>query len=109
MSLTGLSPAQGTPALAAQSAAEGLKTFAITAGLISAAIFILVGLCYGLQMYADGSIFSYAVAVRDVWAFHWHNISGRASVYLIAMAPAEFYVRLTGDPRGGVFFYGLLF
>ncbi len=60
-------------------------------------------------MYADGSIFSYAVAVRDVWAFHWHNISGRASVYLLAMAPAEWYVRLTGDPHGGIVAYGLLF
>jgi len=88
MSLTGLSPAQGSPALAARSTAEGLKAFAIAAGLIGASLFILVGLAYGLQMYADGSIFSYAVAVRDVWAFHWHNISGRASVYLIAMAPA---------------------
>jgi len=109
MSLTGLSPAQGSPALAARSTAEGLKAFAIAAGLIGASLFILVGLAYGLQMYADGSIFSYAVAVRDVWAFHWHNISGRASVYLIAMAPAEIYVRLTGDPHGGIFFYGFLF
>jgi hypothetical protein len=110
MSLTGFSPVQGTSAHASgRSAAEGLRAFAIAAGLISAALFILVGLHYSLQMYADGSIFSYAVAVRDVWAFHWHNISGRASVYLLAMAPAEWYVRLSGDPRGGIELYGFLF
>ncbi len=110
MSITGFSPARGTPAQAAgRSAAEGLRAFAITAGLICASLFILVGLHYSLQMYADGSIFSYAVAVRDVWAFHWHNISGRASVYLLAMAPAEWYVRLSGDARGGIELYGFLF
>jgi hypothetical protein len=109
MSLTGLSPVQGVRALAARSPAEGLRAFAIAAGLISALLFIVVGLHFALQMYADGSIFSYAVAVRDVWAFHWHNISGRASVYLLAMAPAEIYVRLTGDPRGGIEVYGFLF
>ncbi|HVT56123.1 MAG TPA: hypothetical protein VHD34_08760 [Xanthobacteraceae bacterium] len=109
MSLSGLSPAQGVRAFAASSPAEGLRAFAIAAGLISALLFIVVGLHYALQMYADGSIFSYAVAVRDVWAFHWHNISGRASVYLLAMAPAEIYVRLTGDPHGGIEVYGFLF
>lgn len=110
MSMTGLSPARGTPArVAGRSAADELRLFAIAAGFVSACLFVLVGLRYGLQMYADGSIFSYAVAVRDVWAFHWHNISGRASVYLLAMAPAEIYVRLTGDPRGGIEIYGFLF
>lgn len=110
MSMTGLNPARGNAARAAPlSAAEVLRTFAIAAGFISASLFILIGVRYGLQMYADGSIFSYAVAVRDVWAFHWHNISGRASVYLLAMAPAEWYVRVTGDPHGGIVAYGLLF
>jgi hypothetical protein len=47
--------------------------------------------------------------VQDVWAFHWHNISGRLFVYLIAEAPAELYVALTGDARGGIDLYGLLF
>ena len=59
-------------------------------------------------MYADGSIFSYAVAVQDAWAFHWHNISARLFVYLFCLLPAETYVGLTGDARGGVFVYGLL-
>jgi hypothetical protein len=56
-----------------------------------------------------GSIFSYAVAVRDAWAFHWHNITGRLFVYLFAYLPAETYVELTGDARGGVSVYGFLF
>src|SRR5690349_9439242 len=81
----------------------------VGAGLCWSIAFPIIALSCQLELYGDGSIFSYAVAVRDVWAFHWHNISGRASVYLIAMAPAEIYVRLTGDPHGGIFFYGFLF
>jgi len=110
MARTGLDPVGRSPARAADvPAAEALRSFAIAAGLTCAALFVLVGVCFGLQRYADGSIFSYAVAVRDVWAFHWHNISGRSSVYLLAMLPAEGYVRLTGDPDGGIVCYGLLF
>jgi hypothetical protein len=74
-----------------------------------AALFVLIGLTYQLQLFADGAMFSYSVAVQDVWAFHWHNISGRLFVYLIAEAPAELYVALTGDPQGGIGVYGLLF
>jgi hypothetical protein len=40
-------------------------------------------------MYADGSIFSYSVAVQDAWAFHWHNISGRLFVYFFSYLPTE--------------------
>jgi len=53
-------------------------------------------------------MFSYAVAVQDVWAFHWHNISGRMSVFLLTLLPAELSVGLRG-PSAGVFVYGLLF
>ncbi len=60
-------------------------------------------------MYADGSIFSYAVAVEDAWAFHRHNIAGWLFVWLYAMGPAEAYVGLSGDPAGGVVIYGFLF
>jgi hypothetical protein len=81
----------------------------LTAGICASVLFVVVGLRYELQLYADGSIFSYAVAVQDVWAFHWHNISGRASVYVLAMLPAEAYVELSGDPRGGIALYGFLF
>ena len=55
------------------------------------------------------SIFSYAVAARDAWAFHWHNISDRLFVYLFCHLPAETYVELAGDPYGGIVVYGFLF
>ena len=72
-------------------------------------LFVVIGLRYGLQMYADGSIFSYAIAVRDAWAFHWHNISDRLFVYLCCHLPAETYVELAGDAYGGIVVYGFLF
>jgi hypothetical protein len=86
-----------------------LRGLSIVAGLGWAVAFILLGLHYHLQTYGDGSIFSYAVAARDAWAFHFHNISGRAFVYLFSIKPAELYVALTGDGHGGIFLYGLLF
>lgn len=92
-----------------QSRLNTLRGFALAAGLFTATLFIIVGTGYGLQMYGDGSIFSYAVAIHDGWAFHWHNIAARSTVYLIAMMPAEAYVRFTGDPHGAIFIYGLLF
>jgi len=81
----------------------------VAASTIWAVLFILIGLKYQLQLFADGAMFSYSVAAQDVWAFHWHNISGRLFVYLIAEAPAELYVALSGDPRGGIDLYGLVF
>ena len=54
-------------------------------------------------------MFSYAVASQDVWAFHWHNISGRLSVYFLGLLPAEITVRLSGNPGAGIVVYGLLF
>ena len=54
-------------------------------------------------------MFSYAVAVQDVWAFHWHNISGRTSVFLLTLLPAEAIVGITGNPWAGIIAYGLLF
>lgn len=93
----------------ARSDIDTLHAFAVAIGLGWSAAFILVGLHYDLQMFGDGSIFSYAVAVQDVWAFHWHNISGRVFVYLVSLLPAETYVGLTGDAAGGVALYGMLF
>jgi hypothetical protein len=86
-----------------------LRTLVVVAGLGCSILFIVVGVRYGLQMYADGSAFSYAIAVDDAWAFHWHNISGRLFVYLYSSVPAELYVRLTGDAHGAIVIYGLLF
>jgi hypothetical protein len=86
-----------------------LGAFAMAAGVSWSVLFVVIGLRYGLQMYADGSIFSYAIAVRDAWAFHWHNISDRLFVYLCCHLPAETYVELAGDPYGGIVVYGFLF
>src|SRR5689334_12427868 len=92
----------------AWSSAELLARFVIAAGLCASVLFVVVGLHYELQMYGDGSIFSYAVAVQDAWAFHWHNISGRAFSFLYSSVPAQAYVAVTGDARGSIVLYGLL-
>jgi hypothetical protein len=86
-----------------------LRAFAVAVGVSWSILFVVIGLRYGLQMYADGSIFSYAIAVRDAWAFHWHNISDRLFVYLCCHLPAETYVELAGDAYGGIVVYGFLF
>src|SRR6266540_5968339 len=86
-----------------------LRALAIAAGIGWSLAFVGLGLEYRLQMYGDGSVFSYAVAVQDVWAIHWHNIAVRLFVYLFCLAPAEAYVGLTQDPGAGVALYGLLF
>src|SRR5664280_2429785 len=94
---------------ATRSDTDILRTFVITAGICWSVIFVVIGLRYGLQMYGDGAMFSYSVAVQDVWAFHWHNISGRLSVFFLSLLPAEIYVGLSGSPAGGIVVYGLLF
>jgi hypothetical protein len=86
-----------------------LRTLIIAAGISCAILFVVIGLRYELQLYADGSMFSYSAAVEDAWAFHWHNISGRLFVYLVTEVPAEIYVGLTHDVRGGIALYGFLF
>src|SRR5215470_17217988 len=88
---------------------RSLRTMIVAAGLCCSILFVAVGVSQQLQLYGDGSMFSYAVAVEDAWAFHWHNIIGRVSVYVFATAPAEAYVHLTGDARGGIALYGFLF
>jgi hypothetical protein len=85
-----------------------LRAFVIAAGIGAAILFILVGLSSELQMFGDGSIFSYAVAAQDAWGFHWHNISGRLFSYVFSYVPAETYVALMQDAQGGIFIYGLL-
>lgn len=90
-------------------ARELLRLLVRAAGAGWALAFIAVGVSAELQLYADGSLFSYAVAAESGWAFHWHNISGRVLVYLLAHAPAEAYVALTNDAAGGIGVYGLIF
>jgi hypothetical protein len=86
-----------------------LRALVIGIGLCWSVAFVAIGLYYELELYADGAMFSYAVAVQDVWAFHWHNISGRMSVFFLTLLPAEIVVGLTGSPRAGIAVYGLLF
>ena len=92
-----------------RSGADMLRALVIGAGLCWSVAFVAVALCYELELYADGAMFSYAVAVQDVWAFHWHNISGRLSVFLLSLLPAQTYVGLSGNPGAGIIVYGLLF
>ena len=91
------------------SSRRSLHNMVIAAGIGASMLFTIVGLSSGLQMYGDGSIFSYAVAAQDAWLFHWHNISGRLFTYGFAYIPAEAYVALTKSARGGILVYGLLF
>jgi hypothetical protein len=86
-----------------------LRKLVVITGLASAFLFVAVGLGFRFQLYGDASIFSYAVAVQDSWAFHWHNISNRSAVYLYAHVPAEFYARLTGDAWCAIQIYAFLF
>jgi hypothetical protein len=86
-----------------------LHRFAVAAGVSWSLLFVSVGLGYAVQLYGDGAIFSYAVAVQDAWAFHWHNIPGRLFVYLYSALPAETYVGLTADARGGIHVYAGFF
>jgi hypothetical protein len=94
---------------ATRSDSDVLRAIVIAAGVGWAVLFVVLGFVHRLQLYGDGAIFSYAVAVQDVWAFHWHNISGRLTPYVLSLAPAEAFVALTGNPAGGIVVYGLLF
>ena len=89
--------------------AHVVRRLVVALGLGWAVLFVLVGVGFRLQLYGDGSIFSYSVAVRAGWAFHFHNIADRMFVYAFSHVPAEAYVALTGDARGGILLYGLLF
>src|SRR3954468_21815048 len=88
---------------------QRLRAFTAAAGLVAAALFVLVGVIARLEMFGDGSIFSYAVAAREAWAFHWHNISGRLFTYFYAYVVPEQIVALTGSARAGIAAYGALF
>jgi len=85
------------------------RAFAIASGIAASILFVVLGVAARLQMFGDGSIFSYAVAAQDAWAFHWHNISGRLFTYLYAYIVPEQIVALTGNARSGIAAYGALF
>ena len=86
-----------------------LRALVIGVALCWSVAYVAIALSYELELYADGAMFSYAVAVQDVWAFHWHNISSRLSVYFLGLLPAELFVGLSGNPGAGIVVYGLLF
>ena len=86
------------PAALCASMTVSFRFLIIGAGLCWSVAFLVIALFYQLELYGDGAMFSYAVAVRDVWAFHWHNISGRTSVFLLTLLPAEALVGITGNP-----------
>jgi hypothetical protein len=94
---------------AADSDARTLRRLIMALGLGWSALFVLAGVAFRLQLYGDGAIFSYSIAVRAGWGYHFHNIADRMFVYAFSHSPAELYVALTGDARGGIFLYGLLF
>ena len=86
-----------------------LRNLIVVTGVGWSLAFAAVALIYELQLYADGAMFSYAVAVQDVWAFHWHNIATRMTVFFLTLWPAETFVGLTGRPYAGIVVYGFLF
>jgi hypothetical protein len=86
-----------------------LRAAAVAVGLCWSVAFIGLGLFYRLNLYGDGSVFSYAVAVQDSWSIHLHNISGRLSAYLLCFLPGEIIVALTGNPGDGVKVYACLY
>ncbi len=69
--------------------------------------FPLVGVTARLHWFADGSLFSYAVAAGDAWAFHWRQIGGRVAAFALASLPAEAFGGVAG-PAAGVALYGVL-
>jgi len=89
--------------------ARALRLLVVSIGLGWSVAFPVLALRYELELYGDGAMFSYAVAVQDVWTFHWHNISGRSSVFFLTLLPAEAVVGATGRPWSGIITYGLLF
>ena len=101
---------EGLPQSAGAAQSAGLLArVAVAAGLGWSIAFVAIGVRWGLQLYGDGAIFSYAVVTQSAWAVHWHNIANRSFVYLVSLAPAEAYVRVTQDADGGIVLYGLLF
>jgi hypothetical protein len=106
---TGIDIVPGASQRSARSDTDMLRTLVVAAGLAWSLLFVALGVGYQLEMYADGSIFSYTVAVQSGWEFHWHNIPSRSFVYLFSLLPAETYVALTKDAAGGIALYGFLF
>src|SRR3974377_1899750 len=91
------------------SAPGALRTVTITGGIGASILFVLVGVPCRLQLFGDGSIFSYAVAAQDAWAFHCPNSSGRLFTYFLAYPLAEAVVAMSQNAEAGIAGYGILF
>ncbi len=85
-----------------------LRRLVVAAAIAWSTAFIVLWRTFDLHLFADGSIFSYAVAVQDAWAFHWSNISARVVGYLLTFVPAEALIERTGDVPAGIRLYGTL-
>ena len=55
---------------AIRSDSDILRALVVGIALCWSVAFVVIALGYELELYADGAMFSYAVAVQDVWAFH---------------------------------------
>ena len=86
-----------------------LRAVIIIGGIGASILFVLVGVVFRLQLFGDGSIFSYAVAAQDGWQFHWHNVSGRLFTYLFVYPPSEAVVAMSHNAEAGIAVYGILF
>ncbi|TCZ52262.1 hypothetical protein [Roseicella aquatilis] len=64
---------------------------------------------FGLNAYADGGFFSFAILAGRSWDFLWANFPGRLAAYALAVRPAELYRAWTGDAAGALRLYALLF
>lgn len=89
--------------------AELLRALLIGAAVFASFLFVIVGTGFRMQLYGDGSLFSFAIAAQDAWAVHWHNISGRLTVYLYAHLLPQGLVSLSGDTGLAIRLYGFLF
>jgi len=73
------------------------------------AAFPLLGLGARLPLFADGALFSYAVAAGDSWDFHFRQIPARAAAWLLTAGLGDAVGRLSGHAMAGVRAYWAAF
>jgi hypothetical protein len=94
---------------AVRSDLDVLRALVIGVGLCWSVAYVAIALTCQLAMYADGAMFSYAVAAQDVWAFHCTIARAACRSISSACLPAQLFVGLSGNPGAGIVVYGLLF
>ena len=100
------SPATGA---AGASLLDGCARPLWRAALVVGLLFPVLGLGFRLNLFADGSLFSYGVAACDAWDFHFRQIPTRVSAFLLTALPGQALGCLAGSPGLGVAAYALLF